>query len=149
MIYNLEQLKEQNAADAYRITAETLERVNGLIKAVEQSRTTTPQPLDDVDFITIYGEHTEHATIDSVSVSNNYKTTVCEHCTPEPVIMEGGTVTAFIGCGGAFYPYNADKMRYIGKFNKTCKIYCGDLIKGFYIVYFDCEVSRFSYDARS
>lgn len=149
MIYTLEQLKKRNAAEADRITAATLERVNGLINAVEQSRTSNPQPLDDVNYISEYGEHTEHATIDGLSVSNDYKTTICEHCTPETVIMKDGKITAYIGCGGAFYEYNADKMKYIGTTLKTCKIYGGDYLSGYFPIYFDCKVSRFIYDARN
>lgn len=149
MKYTLEQLREQNRAYAEYITAETLEHINALIKAVEQSRTNKPQPLDCVDFISEYGERTEHATIDGQSVTNNYKTTICEHATPEPVIKENGTVTAYIGCGGAFYGYNADKMKYKGTTAKTCKIYGGDYLSGYFPIYFDCTVSNFEYDARS
>lgn len=96
MKLTIEQLREQNTAYADRITAATLKHINKLIEAVEQTRTEHPQPLDDVDFTTEYGERTEHATIDGQSVTNNYKTTICEHCTPEPIIKDDGTVTAYI-----------------------------------------------------
>lgn len=135
MKYTLEQLKEQNSAYAEYITVETLEHVNALIKAVEQSRTNRPQPLDNVDFISEYGERTEHATIDGENVASEYKTTICEHCTPEPVIKDGGTVTAYIGCGGAFHSYNADKMEYTGTTAKTCKIYGSDKYGFHYCIY--------------
>lgn len=150
MKYTLEQLRKQNSAYAEYITAETLEHVNALIKAVEQSRTNRPQPLDCVDFISEYGERTEHATIDGENVASEYRTTICEHCTPEPVIKDGGTVTAYTGCGGAFHSYNADKMEYKGTTAKTCKIYGSDKY-GFehFPIYFDCTVSAFKYDARS
>lgn len=148
MIYALNQLKYQNRAYAERITTTLLEHVNRLIVAVEQSRTDRPQPLDDVDYINEYGEITEHATIDGQNATNNYKATICEHCTPEPVMKDDGTVTAYIGCGGAFYSYNADKMNYKGKIAKTCKIYGGDYLAGYFPVYFECIVSNFKYDAQ-
>ncbi len=69
-------------------------------------------------------------------------------CTPEPTIKKDGTVTAYIGCGGAFYSYNSEKMVYKGKAFKTCKIYGGDYLSGYYPIYFDCLVSNFEYDAR-
>lgn len=149
MKYTLEQLREQNRAYAEQITPALLEHVNRLITAVEQTRTDRPQPLDNVDFTTEYGERTEHATIDGQSATNNYETTICEHATPEPVIKDDGTVTAYIGCGGAFYGYNADKMKYKGTTAKTCKIYGGDYLSGYFPIYFDCTVSSFEYDARS
>ena len=149
MKYTLKQLREQNRAYAEQITPALLEHVNRLITAVEQTRTDKPQPLDNVDFTTEYGERTEHATIDGQSVTNNYATTICEHATPEPVIKDDGTVTAYIGCGGAFYGYNADKMKYKGTTAKTCKIYGGDYLSGYFPIYFDCTVSSFEYDARS
>lgn len=149
MKYTLEQLREQNRAYTEQITPALLEHVNRLIERAEQTRTNKPQPLDNVDFTTEYGERTEHATIDGQSVTNNYETTICEHATPEPVIKDDGTVTAYIGCGGAFYGYNADKMKYKGTTAKTCKIYGGDYLSGYFPIYFDCTVSNFEYDARS
>lgn len=149
MKYSIEQLQEQNRAYAEQITPALLEHVNKLIEAVEQTRTDKPQPLDNVDFISEYGEHAERATIDGQSVTNDYKSTICEHCTPEPIINDDGTVTAFIGCGGAFYGYNCDKMKYIGTTQKTCKIYGGDYLSGYFPIYFDCTVSSFEYDARN
>ena len=147
-LYTLESLKERNTAYAEKITPATVDYINRLIKAVEQSRTDKPQPLDDVDFTSEYGKHTEHATIDGESMTNGNRSTICEDCTPEPVIKDGGRVTAYIGCGGAFYKYNAEKMRYIGKAAKTCKIYGGDYLSGYFPIYFDCEVSRFEYNAQ-
>lgn len=147
MKYTLEQLREQNTAYANRITPELCEYINKLVEQVEHTRTDKPQPLDDVDFTTEYGEHTEHATIDGQSVTNGYKSTICEHCTPEPIIKESGAVTAYIGCGGAFYRYNAEKMKYKGKTTKTCKIYGGEY-GDYFPIYFDCTVSSFEYDAR-
>ncbi len=149
MKYTLEQLRERNRAYAEQITPALLEHVNRLVTAVEQTRTNKPQPLDNVDFTNKYGERTEHATIDGQSVTNIYDTTICEHATPEPVIKDDGTVTAYIGCGGAFYGYNADKMKYKGTTAKTCKIYGGDYLSGYFPIYFDCTVSSFEYDARS
>lgn len=64
MKYTLKQLREQNRAYAEQITPALLEHVNRLITTVEQTRTNKPQPLDNVDFTTEYGERTEHATID-------------------------------------------------------------------------------------
>ncbi len=58
-------------------------------------------------------------------------------CTPEPTIKKDGTVTAYIGCGGAFYSYNSEKMVYKGKAFKTCKIYGGYYLSGYYPIYFD------------
>ena len=149
MKYTLEQLRERNKEYAERITPALLERVNHLITTVEQTRTDKPQPLDNVDFTSKYGERTEHATIDGKSVTSIYETTICEHATPEPYIKDDGTVTAFIGCGGAFYSYNADKMKYKGTTAKTCKIYGGSYTPGYFPIFFDCTVSTFRYDARS
>lgn len=148
MKYTLEQLRENNRAYAERITPALLEHVNRLVTAVEQTRTNKPQPLDNVDYTTECGKRTEHATIDGQSVTNNYKSTICEHCTPEPIIKDKGAVTSYIGCGGAFYGYNADKMKYKGTTAKTCKIYGGDYLSGYFPIYFDCIVSSFEYDAR-
>lgn len=148
MKYTIEQLKQQNTAYAGKINNTLLEHVNKLIEQVEQSRTDKPQPLDNVDFINEYGEHTEHATIDKLSIHNNYKPTICEHCIPEPMIQKNGIVTAYIGCGGAFYYYEAEKMIYKGRTAKTCKISGGDYLSGYFPIYFDCLVSNFEYDAR-
>ncbi len=150
MKYTLKELQERNTAYADKITPAIVEHVNRLIDAVEQSRTDKPQPLDEVDYIGEYGDRAEHSTIDGESWEGNpYPLTICEHCTPEPVIKEGGRVTAYIGCGGSFYRYDAAKMRYIGKTPKTCKIYGGGHIEGYYPVYFDCTVSKFEYNAKS
>lgn len=148
MLYTLEQLKAENTFDAERITAAHVEEINGYIKEIEQSRTDKPQPFDDVDFTTEYGEHTEHATIDGESMTSVYKTTICENGIPHPVRQDDGTLSACIGCGGAFYPYNTDKMEYIGTVEKRCKIYAGDFISGYFSIYFRVTVSRFRYDAR-
>lgn len=149
MFYTLEQLREENAYNAARIKAEHVEAINGYIKAIEQSRTQSPQPFDDVDFTTEYGEHTEHATIDGESMTSVYKTTVCEHGIPRPVVLDDGKISAVIGCGGAFFPYDSEKMEYIGTAEKLCNIYAGDFICGYFSIYFRATVSRFRYDARN
>lgn len=150
MKYTQKDLQERNAAYADKITPAIVERVNRLIAAVEQSRTDKPQPLDEVDYIGANGERAERSTIDGESWEGHpYPLTICEHCTPEPVIKEGGRVTAYIGCGGCFHHYDADKMHYIGRTSKTCKIYEGRHIEGFFPVYFDCTVSKFEYNAKS
>ncbi len=148
-LYTLESLRERNAANAANITPATVAYINRLIQAVEQSRTDKPQPLDDVDFTSEYGKHTEHATIDGESVTNGNRSTICESCTPKPVIKDDGRVTAYIGCGGAFYGYDAQKMHYLGKVAKTCMLYGGDYLGGYFPIYFDCEVSRFEYNAQA
>ena len=149
MKYTLEQLRERNKAYAERITPALLERVNHLITTVEQTRTDKPQPLDNVDFTSKYGERTEHATIgqNTPPVDARIRKQYPEHSTPKPVIKADGTVTAFIGCGGAFCDYNADKMKYKGTTAKTCRICGGDYLSGYFPIYFDCTVSTFRYDA--
>ena len=149
MLYTLEQLREENTYNAAHIKAEHVEAINGYIKAIEQSRTTSPQPFDDVDFTTEYGQHTEHATIDGESMTSVYKTTVCENGIPRPVEQDDGTLSAVIGCGGAFYPYDPDKMEYIGTAEKRCQIITGGFIDGYSSIYFQATVSRFRYDARN
>ena len=150
MLYTLEQLKEENDyIDRPRITAAHLNEINGYIKAIEQTRTEQPQPFDDVDFTTEHGQYTEHATIDGESMTSVYKTTVCEHGIPRPVVLDDGTISAVIGCGGAFYPYDPDKMEYIGTAEKRCQIITGDFIDGYFSIYFRATVSRFRYDARN
>lgn len=150
MFYTLEKLREENyIVDRPRIKAEHVEAINSYIKAIEQSRTQSPQPFDDVDFITEYGEHTEHATIDGKSVTNPYLTTICEHGIPRPVEQDDGTLSALIGAGGGFHHYKPDKMEYIGTAEKRCQIITGDFIEGYFSIYFRATVSRFRYDARN
>ena len=149
MFYTLEKLREENTYNAARIKAEHVEAINGYIKAIEQSRTQSPQPFDDVNFTTEYGQHTEHATIDGESMASVYKTTVCEHGIPRPVVLDDGKISAVIGCGGAFYPYDPDKMEYIGTAEKRCQIITGGFIEGYFSIYFRATVSRFRYDARN
>ena len=150
MLYTLEQLRAENDyIDRPRITAAHLNEINDYIKAIEQTRTEQPQPFDDVDFTNEYGQHTEHATIDGESLTNVYLSTICENGIPHPVKKDDGTITASIGCGGAFYPYDPPKMEYIGTARKRCKIYAGDFIGGYFTIYFRAAVSRFRYDARN
>lgn len=149
MFYTLEQLREENTYNAAHIKAEHVEAINDYIKAIEQSRTQSPQPFDDVDFTTEYGQHTEHATIDGESMASVYKTTVCEHGIPRPVVLGDGKISAVIGCGGAFFPYDSKKMEYIGTTEKRCQIITGDFIWGYFSIYFRATVSRFRYDARN
>lgn len=68
---------------------------------------------------------------------------------PRPVEQDDGTLSAVIGCGGAFYPYDPDKMEYIGTAEKRCQIITGDFIEGYFSIYFQATVSRFRYDARN
>ena len=128
MFYTLEQLREENTYNAARIKAEHVKAINGYIKAIEQSRTQSPQPFDDVDFTNEYGQHTEHSTIDGESITSVYPSTICENGIPHPVHKGDGTITAAIGCGGAFNSYVPAKMEYIGTARKHCKIYAGDFI---------------------
>ena len=148
MKYTLEQLREQIRAYAEQIPPALLEHVNNLVEQIEQTRTDKPQPLDNVDFTTEYGEHFEHATIESAGVTS-LTPQICEHCTIEPVIYDDGTIGGTVGCGGAFHKFNADKMKYKGTEQKTFKIYGGDYISGYSPIYFDCTVSSFEYDARN
>ena len=101
-----------------------------------------------MDFTNEYGQRTEHATIDGESITSVYPSSICENGIPHPVDREDGTVTASIGCGGAFNPYDPAKMEYIGTARKRCKIYAGDFIGGYFSIYFYCTVSRFRYDER-
>lgn len=149
MLYTLEQLREENDYTTRpRITAAHLTEINGYIEKIEQTRTEQPQPFDDVDFTNEYGQHTEHSTIDGESITSVYPSTICENGIPHPVHKGDGTITAAIGCGGAFNSYVPAKMEYIGTARKRCKIYAGDFIGGYFSIYFYCTVSRFRYDER-
>lgn len=149
MLYTLETLRAENTMNAKRITAAHVKKINDYIKTIEQTRTEQPQPFDDVDYIDEYGRHAEHATIDGESMKSVYKTTICETGTPRPVVLEDGSLSAVIGCGGAFNPYDAEKAQYIGTAEKRCEIAAGDIITGFFKIYFRATVSRFRYDERN
>ena len=150
MKMTLEQLRERNASYAWGrdgITAADLEKVNGIIERIEQTRTEQPQELDCVEFTNTYGEYYPNAIIAS-DFYRNGGFTVCESGTAYAFIDNDNTPRGDIS-GGAFPQVDKSKLRYIGKRERTFWVFSTLGAVAQQGLYFSAFVSVFELNERA
>lgn len=146
----LEKLRNDNAGYAFGqagITESDLTKVNRIIDRIELSRTEMPQVLDDVEYTDEFGCYYPNAIIDGDT-----------YCDGSMVICENGCAYVSLGeqdaicksiSGGTFPRIDKDKLRYIGKKEKTFWTFSTMGAGAHQGLYFNAEVSCFELNNRS
>ncbi len=145
----LEELRKNNPSYAWGaqcITEADLQKVNGIIEHIEQTRTEVPQVLDVVEYTDDFGKYYPNAIIDYDTYCDG-SMVVCEEGTAYVSIDSDGVLRKSIG-GGAFPRIDAKKLRYTGKKEKTFWTFSTMGEGAHQGLYFAAEVSCFELNVR-
>lgn len=145
----LEELRNNNIGYALGkdgITEADLCLVNGIICKIEQTRTSKPQPLDIVEYTNPFGCYYPNAIIDGDTYRNG-STALCECGSAYVSVSDDGTLCKCVS-GGAFQVIDKDKLRYLGKKEKSFWTFSTLGAGAQHGLYFKAEVSYFELNLR-
>ena len=145
----LEELRNNNfgyALGKEGITEADLCLVNGIIDKIEQTRTKKPQPLDAVEYTDSFGCYYPNAIIDGDTYRNG-STALCECGSACVSVSKDGTLCKCVS-GGTFPVIDKNKLRYLGKKEKSFWTFSTLGAGAHRGLYFKAEVSCFELNLR-
>lgn len=146
----LERLRNGNQTYAFGregITEHDLKKVNDIIARIEQSRTDKPQVLDVVEFTDEFGCYYPNAIIDGDTYYDG-SMVICENGCAYVSLDEMNVIHKSIS-GGSFPRIDREKLRCIGKKEKTFWTFSTMGAGANQGLYFNVEVSCFELNNRS
>ncbi len=145
----LEELRNNNICYALGkdvITEADLRLVNGIIDKIEQTRTSKPQPLDAVEYTNSFGCYYPNAIIDGDTYRSG-STALCECGSAYVSVSDDGSLCKCVS-GGAFPVIDKNKLRYLGKKEKSFWTFSTLGAGAQHGLYFKAEVSCFELNLR-